>query len=774
MYRNRRRARQNDDVRLYANKISSLSKDDCISVAWYLFEMTKENHGDALSDNDDFYNIFVELAKTLGLKERLKHVLSEYVNIFLKEDSLHYYLETPKKEDYEENEYGTGRTKKDSPVFEEDRDLARYMDFYSYDEIGKNFYRVMMASGNDVYNQLIYNTFFTTAKKISSKYYDKAPERIVKKARDIKKVKFIVDALGLSEKEAEYVLVRYRKISVQYLYSCFDSISNSTNEIYANLLGLSNKEFSKIVRADQKLREYGFINETNGFNISVIECIENNDLSLYFSDFVKPVDLKDTYDLNSFCVPKENTAIYKGMLESENPISLLLYGSPGAGKTEFAKALVKSTGKKALIFKNEAEVDERNDILGRLNCFLSLNDNDSILIIDEADTLLKTTQMLFFGPAYSSTTKGIVNKMLECSKNKVIWIVNRKSQIDESTLRRFTASYKFNAMSQQLLESIAEKKLDIIDVDADTKNKIIKMLSKYKVTGASVDNMIKAIKSMPKNGNILKNIEIVLTDNSTLLYGKSAMRENVNDSYDISVLNTSTSAERIMKMLENAKKFADKNPGSGAVRMLFFGLSGTGKTEFARYIAGKLDKKILLKRPSDILDKYVGGSEANIKEAFEEAARNDQILLFDEADTFFADRSNAKNSWERTQVNEFLTQLEEFPGIVICTTNLRQIMDPAMLRRFHITVEFKEMETTGVKKLLEKFFPSFEFNDVQLAKLTAYKTVTPGDFGRLYGTIRFMDEEEVNSDYIIQELCNIQKDKMEGENSSGRRIGFCA
>ena len=78
------------------------------------------------------------------------------------------------------------------------------------------------------------------------------------------------------------------------------------------------------------------------------------------------------------------------------------------------------------------------------------------------------------------------------------------------------------------------------------------------------------------------------------------------------------------------------------------------------------------------MGKYVGDNEQNIKEAFEEAEETDSILLFDEADSFFANRENANTSWERTMVNEFLTQMEEFSGILICTTNLRKIYFPSV------------------------------------------------------------------------------------------------
>ena len=133
----------------------------------------------------------------------------------------------------------------------------------------------------------------------------------------------------------------------------------------------------------------------------------------------------------------------------------------------------------------------------------------------------------------------------------------------------------------------------------------------------------------------------------------------------------------------------------------------------------------------ELLNMYVGESEKNIKQAFEEAERTNSILLFDEADSFFADRNNAQHSWERTMVNEFLTQMEEFKGILICTTNLKHIMDSAMQRRFHFCVEFKPLEKSGIQTMLEKYFPEYGFTKDEIKTLEASGSITPGDFGSL-------------------------------------------
>ena len=476
---------------------------------------------------------------------------------------------------------------------------------------------------------------------------------------------------------------------------------------------------------------------------------------------------------------ESKTKIFCNLLNNSEPVSILLYGNPGSGKTEYAKALAKSTGKKVIIFKNESEITGDSNAIYKLNLLLSLDKKDSILIIDEAESVLKTVELSFFGPM-PSKKKGLVNKMLDNSKNKVIWIVNRTSQFDESTKRRFTMSCKFDSMPKDILNNIISSKLEPLCLSDDLQKDILNRFEKYNITGASVDNVVKTISSFSdiSETDIKDNVEIVLKENSLLLNGNSKMRETVSSSYDSSVLNTSMDAEKIVKMVKNAQNFAQNNhqekDSSASVRMLFYGLSGTGKTEFARYLSEILGKKILLKRASDILDKYVGGTEEKIAAAFEEAAAKDQILLFDEADSFFADRNKAERSWERTQVNEFLTQMEEFPGILICTTNLKKILDKATLRRFHITVEFNPLKEDGIKTLLQKFFPAYfsnnELEKIDISALTNYKSVTPGDFGRLAGKIRFLDEEDVCAQMIIDELCDIQEEK--DSDSSNNKIGF--
>lgn len=248
----------------------------------------------------------------------------------------------------------------------------------------------------------------------------------------------------------------------------------------------------------------------------------------------------------------------------------------------------------------------------------------------------------------------------------------------------------------------------------------------------------------------------------------SREQESINSSYDLSVLNTSIPAQEIVQMVQNAiandRKSKNKEKG---IRILFYGLSGAGKTNLAHYIADSLGKGVITKNASDILGMFVGESEKNIAKAFADAKKQKKILLFDEVDSFFRERSYASQSWEITQVNEFLTQMEQFDGIVICTTNLRNIMDKAMQRRFHIMVEFKALKDEGVQRLLVKYFPQFDFNEEDIRKISKYQSATPGDFGNISSRLRFMNQEKVTETYITDEICKMQEEKEYGKRSIG-------
>lgn len=125
--------------------------------------------------------------------------------------------------------------------------------------------------------------------------------------------------------------------------------------------------------------------------------------------------------------------------------------------------------------------------------------------------------------------------------------------------------------------------------------------------------------------------------------------------------------------------------------VLFSGLPGTGKTMAAEVIANELGMDLYRIDLSGVVSKYIGETEKNLARIFQEAEHSDAILFFDEADALFGKRSEVKDAHDRyanIEINYLLQQIEDFEGVAILATNMRQHLDDAFLRRMQVVVEF--------------------------------------------------------------------------------------
>jgi hypothetical protein len=172
----------------------------------------------------------------------------------------------------------------------------------------------------------------------------------------------------------------------------------------------------------------------------------------------------------------------------------------------------------------------------------------------------------------------------------------------------------------------------------------------------------------------------------------------------IEFLNFARHRQSVMREMGFGRKLAY---GRG-LSALFSGPPGTGKTMICSLLAKELGMDLYRIDLSKVVNKYIGETEKNLGKVFDEAARGQVILLFDEADSIFAKRTEVRSSNDRyanLEVNYLLQRMEGFEGIVVMTTNAESSIDRAFLRRIRFRVRFPAPNEADRERLWRGMVP---------------------------------------------------------------------
>ena len=446
------------------------------------------------------------------------------------------------------------------------------------------------------------------------------------------------------------------------------------------------------------------------------------------------------------------TLLHNALKRKQKGVHLLFYGVPGTGKTEFAKSLASSVNKNLYSIcdgKNKIREPKRSERL----FFLKLSDyilgnTQALLLLDEAEDIFRNPVI-----GTEPGSKVFMNRFLEENTHPVLWTTNNIHSIDPSFLRRFTYIVEFKKPNVFIRQKIWEKALQENNLSLP-QNEVLSLAQNYDIPPAMIQSVIKSTSlaegDMMDIKNTLSIFEKVLGQRYQKTYKGSA-------AFNSELLNTDTDMENLSNRLSQLK--------SKSFSLCLYGAPGTGKSAYARYIAEKLNLDVIEKKASDLLGKYVGETEKNIADAFEEAKQKKALLIFDEADSLLRDRNIAQHSWEISQVNEMLTWMEQYPYPFVCTTNLMNNLDKASLRRFTFKVKYNYLKKEQVKLAFEYFFGQKSLEE----KIDHLTCLSPGDF------IVVKKKAEILG-YLgnKQELITMLEKEMEVKNEKTytRKIGF--
>jgi SpoVK/Ycf46/Vps4 family AAA+-type ATPase len=374
--------------------------------------------------------------------------------------------------------------------------------------------------------------------------------------------------------------------------------------------------------------------------------------------------------------------------------NVLLWGRPGTGKTELARYLAQSLRKKSLEINT---VDFENRALtaaDRLDCYrfcqaVLARGSNAIVTFDEVEEILCDQSFSRFGfREKGQFTKGLLNNILESNTTPAIWITNTVDGIDPAYLRRFDMVMELRTPMASVKKKIAFKAFKDLPMQ---KTVIDRMVQHDRITPAHMSKVTRICERIgvktPEEGGLIAR-KVLNGDLRAVrarpLEGsaKKSEKKRVELPYRVDLINCDTHIADLTGTLD----------ADASVRICAFGPPGTGKSAWARHLAETLKRPLLVKRAADILDKFVGETEKNIANTFEEAMNTGSILMLDEMDSFLPDRRNATRHWEVSQANQFLVAMEEFDGILLCSTNLRENLDPATMRRFDFKITFDYLE----------------------------------------------------------------------------------
>jgi len=488
-------------------------------------------------------------------------------------------------------------------------------------------------------------------------------------------------------------------------------------------------------------------------------------------------------------VSPNDVSLITKLLKSAGGASIIFYGEAGTGKTSLAQAVCGKIGARILTVPCPESGDQSARIANILAAIrvAQCRTEPTVVLIDEADQILNTLHSYRIDGTKS--LKGAVNDTLDSKEVKTIWITNAYERIESSTMRRFSYGLHFkpynNKQRQELWRSALAKAPSL---RADLGEDGIQRLSEsYGLSAAHIADSVRQVALMDVAGpERTAALERILVSYHERLHGKKQLNASGLVHSGQHVASRGLNADiNLDTVLETARHFfehiTNEVPGKSTLvrnlNMLFSGHPGTGKSEFARSLSQHIGRDVIIKTASTLKSCWVGETERKIAAAFEEAEGSGSILIIDEADTFLYSRSTASRSWETSEVNEFLCQMERFKGMLICTTNYMENFDDAALRRFAIKVRFDWLKNGGKSFFFHSIFAplftesvSMDLTPSQETRLSAIECLAPGDFKVVFQNRAFLPPGSTGVDDLIAGLETEASYK--GKNQS-RQVGFC-
>lgn len=414
-------------------------------------------------------------------------------------------------------------------------------------------------------------------------------------------------------------------------------------------------------------------------------------------------------------------------------VNVFVHGASGTGKTELARALAQDMNCELFEVATEDDDGDLSDAKDRLRAYRAaqslLSQRKALLLFDEAEGVFTATSL---EPSAAQTHKAWLNRMLEDNPVPTLWLSNTVRGIDAAFIRRFDIVFELPVPPCSQRNRIIQAHCgDLLDSSQLARISNTEHLSPAVVARAGA--VVHAIKEEVGRTARAQAFEHLIS-HTLESQGHDPLPRTASswlpEAFDPAFVNADTDLIALAQGIAETRN----------ARLCLYGPPGAGKTAFGHWLAKQLDMPLLVRRASDLLSKYIGEAEKNIARAFREAEEDGALLLIDEVDSCLQDRRSAQLNWEVTQVNEMLTQMEAFNGVLVASTNLMQGLDPSALRRFDLKIKLDFLRTEQACALLQRHCTQLGLpapGAAEQARLARCRHLTPGDFATVLRQHRF-------------------------------------
>ena len=442
-------------------------------------------------------------------------------------------------------------------------------------------------------------------------------------------------------------------------------------------------------------------------------------------------------------------------------VNILIYGPQSSGKTQFIKALGDNLNLVMYEFipgavKGESSESRLQMIMRAQSSFFGAV--NSVMMIDDAHTLFEADAADLTGNVNGLIVKRFIKGNLGKNLIPTIWITNRIDLFDYRDLVHFDYCMEFKKPPRTVREEFIKKKMIGLNVSQVWASKIAAKENLSFETIEKIALFTKTVCQAKLNASAEDVFSNAIT-RSTIFIGGAVRNVDFSSEYEEDLINADVDLARVVESLKVCRD----------ARLCLYGPPGSGKSGFAYHLARQLDIPLIVKKGSDILGRYLGESEQNLANAFSEAQSKSGLLLIDEIDGLLADRSGAQRNWEISIVNELLTQVDNFKGILIVTTNFFGRLDSAAMRRFDLKVKFDYLKSGQVLRLWKQYSDEMllPFDNLDAEIVQKMNTLTPGDFANIKRQSKFLPVVSM-SDF----LSRLQKEVAHKNQSFDKGIGF--